>query len=192
VHLDLTLQAQSVAGTTASRSYAMLTPDPTTVVIILAADAVGATFLQNGVQITQLTAQNPRVQVTDSSSLVYYAVTQGAAPSKIWMDAVDGGGAAATAWSVIGPVSSASPASPGQLVLVSTSGGAVQITLPSAVGVAGQRVAVKDASGSANNNNITLAASNAQTVDRASSVLVSTSYGSVTVVSDGASWWTVA
>ena len=169
----------------------MLTPDPTTVVIILAADAVGTTLLQNGVQITQLTAQNPRVQSTDSSTFVYYAVTQGGAPSQIWMDAIDGGGAAAAAWSVIGPVSSASPASPGQLVLVSTSGGAVQITLPSAVGVTGQRVAVKDASGSANSNNITVAASNSQTVDRAGSVPISTSYGSVTVVSDGANWWTV-
>jgi len=36
-----------------------------------------------------------------------------------------------------------------------------------------------------------VAASNSQTVDRAGSVPISTSYGSVTVVSDGANWWTV-
>jgi hypothetical protein len=167
----------------------MVTFDPTTVVIVSAGDVLGTS---NGVQITQLTAQNPRVQVTDSSTFVFYTVTQGAAPSEIWMDAVDGGAGAATASSVTGLVGTGYTASPGQLVLVSTQSSPATITLPSATNIVGQRVSVKDASGSASTNNITVSASNSQRIDGSSSVSISTSYGSVTVVSDGSNWWTIA
>ena len=170
----------------------MLTTDPTSVVSILAADAVGASGLTHGVQITQLTAQNPRVQVTDSSTFVFYVVTQGTTqgPSKpiVWMDAVDGSGAALTALSVVA-VFGSTTASPGQLVLVNSVD--ATITLSSAVGVAGQSVVVKDVSGHPNPN-ITVAALTGQSVDRQSSVPITSAYGSVRVVSDNANWWTVA
>jgi hypothetical protein len=172
----------------------MITADPTTVVIILAADVAAPTGVyvtppQQGVQITQLTAQNPRVQVTDSSTYVFYTVTQGVAPSSIWMDAVDGSGAGLTALSVISPVTSSTTASPGQLLLVSS--GDVTITLSSAFGVAGQSVVVKDISGSGNPN-IRVAALTGQTVNGPSGpVTITSGYGSVRVVSDGANWWTI-
>jgi hypothetical protein len=192
VHLELQPFALSVAGVTSSRSYAMLTTDPTSVVLILAADALGASGLAHGVQIAQLTAQNPRVQVTDSSSFVFYLVTQGVSTGQskpiVWMDAVDGAGAALTALSVVPVFTSTATASPGQIVLVKTS--PATITLTSAVGVGGQSLVIKDASGQSFPN-ITVVPLPGQTVDNTTSVPINVALGSRRFVSDGANWWTI-
>lgn len=63
-------------------------------------------------------------------------------------------------------------------------------TLPSAVGISGQIVIVKDEAGSANSNNITIATSSSQTIDGAATKVISTAYGSVRLYSDGANWKT--
>ena len=88
MHQVLTTSAVSVAGTSPSRSFAMLTTsgDPTTVVAILAGNEVGASGVTSGVVIKTLTPTTPYVQVTDSSTYLYYAVTQGTPPSVVWLD----------------------------------------------------------------------------------------------------------
>ena len=87
MHQILTTTSVSVVGTSPSRSFAMLgATDPTTVVVILAANVAGATGVTSGVVIKTLTPAAPYVQVTDSSSFIYYAVTQGTPPSVVWLD----------------------------------------------------------------------------------------------------------
>jgi hypothetical protein len=60
--------------------------DPTTVVAILAANEAGVSGVSSGVVIKTLTPAAPYVQVTDSSSFIYYAVTQGTPPTLVWLD----------------------------------------------------------------------------------------------------------
>lgn len=62
-------------------------------------------------------------------------------------------------------------------------------TLPTAVGVIGQTYIIKDETGTAATNNITIATTSAQTIDGASSLVINTNYGQVTLYSDGANWF---
>ena len=77
----------------------------------------------------------------------------------------------------------------GEFVLVSTAA-AHAITLPTAVGVAGKKIGVKDAAGAgAATNNITIATTASQTVDAAAPAVISTNRGVRVYVSDGANWF---
>lgn len=73
-------------------------------------------------------------------------------------------------------------------VLVDVSGGVSAITLPTAVGIIGKEFIVKDWKGNAASNNITIGTTGGQTIDGASSKVISSNYGSVKFVSDGANW----
>lgn len=73
-------------------------------------------------------------------------------------------------------------------IMVNTTGGAVTVTLPTAVGVSGQRYTIKDWKGTANSNKITIATTSSQTIDAQTSFIISSIYGEVTLVSDGANW----
>jgi hypothetical protein len=194
LHLELSNSAQSVAGTTPFRSFAMIPTnnDPMTVVDILAADSLGASGLANGVLIKELTATNPRAEVTDSSTFIYYVIRQGSIPQAVWMDAPDlpsaSGGAGAI--TVVGPVSGPYLATVGELVLVSAPLGGTTITLPSPAGVTGQRVQIKDTGGSAGTNHIVVKSVSGN-VDGSGSITISTNYGFATCVSDGSNWWLV-
>lgn len=64
------------------------------------------------------------------------------------------------------------------------------ITLPTAVGIAGQQFVIKDESGSANSFNITVATTSAQTIDGAATKVISTSYGVLRLYSNGTNWLT--
>lgn len=67
------------------------------------------------------------------------------------------------------------------------------ITLPLAASVSSGRIyIIKDASGQANTNNITLAASGSDTIDGASSQTFNSNYGSYQVVTNGTDSWYVA
>lgn len=67
------------------------------------------------------------------------------------------------------------------------------ITLPLASGVASGRIyIIKDISGLANSNPITIAAAGSDTVDGAASVAYNSNYGSLWVVGDGATSWHIA
>lgn len=64
------------------------------------------------------------------------------------------------------------------------------ITLPAASGVpAGRTITVKDESGAAGTNNITVSRAGADTIDGATTKVISANYGSVTLYSDGVSKW---
>lgn len=73
-------------------------------------------------------------------------------------------------------------------ILVDATSGVAQITLPTAVTLAGQEFLIKDWKGQSATHNITIATTSAQTIDGASTKVISSNYGSVRVVSDGANW----
>lgn len=73
---------------------------------------------------------------------------------------------------------------------VTSTASARTITLPTAVGSAGKTYIIKDESGGAAANNITVATTGGQTIDGAASVAIATNYGISRVYSDGANWFT--
>jgi hypothetical protein len=76
------------------------------------------------------------------------------------------------------------------LIGVTSTAAARTITLPTAVGSAGKTYLVKDESGGAATNNITLATTGGQTIDGAASLAIATNYGVARVYSDNANWFT--
>jgi hypothetical protein len=76
-----------------------------------------------------------------------------------------------------------------QYVLGDATGGAFQITLPTAVGSPGRLFTVKKIDVSA--NAVTVGTTSAQTIDGAATYGLATQYKSVTVLSDGAHWYVV-
>lgn len=76
---------------------------------------------------------------------------------------------------------------PDRGVLVSASGGAVTITLPTAASAKDVDFFVKklDSSG----NTVTIDANGSETIDGATTKVISTQYTAVTIYSDGTEWW---
>jgi len=111
--------------------------------------------------------------------LGYSANPQPSAPSA---------GAPGPNWNVTGVKTAAYTAVLGDFVPVNTVGGAVTITLPTAVGGAGQRIQIKD-TGSAGTNAITVAVTSAQTVDGTTPATIAVAKASRIFVSDGANWY---
>ena len=75
------------------------------------------------------------------------------------------------------------------VVAVNTSGGAVTITLPDAT--AGTTYIVKDTSGSAASNAVTVSRKTSYTIDGQTTVSITSNYGAITVVSNGSNWFIV-
>jgi hypothetical protein len=63
-------------------------------------------------------------------------------------------------------------------------------TLPTAVSITGREYVVKDETGSAGTNNITIATTGGQTIDGAATKVINANYGVVKVYSNGANWFT--
>lgn len=78
-------------------------------------------------------------------------------------------------------------ATAGTTHLVDTSGGAATVTLPAAA--ANRYVILKDSTGDAFSNNITVNTPGAETIDGAASFTMNSEYGSETFVSDGTNWF---
>jgi len=74
------------------------------------------------------------------------------------------------------------------LVLVNSSGGAVTITLPAPTN--GRVLIVKDSTGSAYVNNITINPNASETIDGASSFVITSNWGECQLQSDGTNWFT--
>jgi hypothetical protein len=89
------------------------------------------------------------------------------------------------AWALV--TGTAYVATAGELVSVNT-GGATTVTLPTAVGIAGQRIRVQDATGTANTHNITIATTSSQTINGTTPAAIATANGGNTYVSNGANW----
>lgn len=65
------------------------------------------------------------------------------------------------------------------------------ITLPTAIGAPGKLYIIKDESGVAATNNITVATTSGQTIDNAASKSLNTNYGFLRVYSNGANWFSI-
>jgi len=76
------------------------------------------------------------------------------------------------------------------IIGVDTTGGAVTITLASALVSAGAVYIIKDEGGDAGSNNITIATEGSETIDGAASKTVSTNYATTRLYSDGTNWFT--
>ena len=68
--------------------------------------------------------------------------------------------------------------------------GAVTVTLPTAQLRAGRTYTVKDESGAAATNNITVATEGSETIDGSATYTISEDYGSIAYYSDGSNWFT--
>jgi len=72
------------------------------------------------------------------------------------------------------------------VVLVDASGGAITITLPTAVGITGKSYHIKKIDVSA--NNVTIDGSGSETIDGSTTLVISAQYDAPYIVSDGANW----
>jgi len=73
------------------------------------------------------------------------------------------------------------------VVLVNTSGGARTITLPAPTN--GRVLKIKDSTGNANTNNITINPNASELIDGTSSKVINFAFGSASLVSDGTNWF---
>jgi hypothetical protein len=77
------------------------------------------------------------------------------------------------------------------IIAVTSTASARTITLPTAVNATGRKYVIKDESGGAATNNITINTTSSQTIDGASTKTISSNYGSATVYSDGSNWFSI-
>ena len=63
------------------------------------------------------------------------------------------------------------------------------ITLPALSGIVGQTLIIKDMTGAAATNNITLDGNGSETIDGATTKVINTNYGSMTIVADVGGWY---
>jgi hypothetical protein len=75
------------------------------------------------------------------------------------------------------------------VILASGAANAITITLPTAVGYTGKKLDIKKTDATA--NAITVSAVAAQTIDGATSKVITTQYQNITLVSDGANWFLI-
>lgn len=132
----------------------------------------------------------------EAGQALRYVLKEGTTVTACWVDAapMPNSGPAGTpgpnwlsnnSWALV--TGSAYVAIAGELVKVNT-GGAVTVTLPTAVGIAGQRIRIQDATGTAATHNITVATTGGQTVNGAAPNAITTNNGGQTYVSDGTNW----
>lgn len=69
-------------------------------------------------------------------------------------------------------------------------GGGDTISLPTAASVSGQQFKIKDESGNASINNITIDPNGAETIDGLATILIKSDYGEYTIYSNGSAWFT--
>lgn len=79
----------------------------------------------------------------------------------------------------------------GESVIGVDTSAAITITLGSSDLFVGRRLTIKDETGSAATNNITVDTEGSETIDGAASKTVSTNYGYITVYSDGTNWFVI-
>lgn len=72
------------------------------------------------------------------------------------------------------------------VVFADASGGGITVTLPTAVGIAGRIYTIKRTN--SGSNTVTIATTSSQTVDADTTVVLTTQYTSIDVVSDGSNW----
>jgi hypothetical protein len=71
-----------------------------------------------------------------------------------------------------------------------TTAAVTSLTLPTAQAVTGRVVVIKDAGGNASANNITIDTQGSETIDGASTNVISTDFGAISLYTDGTNWFT--
>ena len=79
----------------------------------------------------------------------------------------------------------------GELVLVNTAGGPVTQSLPTPASAANKVYYIKDESGLAATNNITVDVSGGGNIDGSATVLITAAFGIGRFISNGTQWWTL-
>ncbi|MFM7851300.1 MAG: hypothetical protein ACKO96_05115 [Flammeovirgaceae bacterium] len=77
------------------------------------------------------------------------------------------------------------------IIYVTTSGGAVTILLPPAADMQDREIYIKDATGNAATNNITIDANGSETIDSGTTYVANTNWQSVKIVSNGVAWFII-
>ena len=75
------------------------------------------------------------------------------------------------------------------VLLCNAASQAITLTLPSAAGIAGRQYTFKRVNAGA--NAVTVAAAATETIDGASTLVITTQYEHITIVSDGTNWWVI-
>jgi hypothetical protein len=83
-------------------------------------------------------------------------------------------------------------AATGELVLADATSAAFTVTLPTAVGNAGKRIAIKRVNANSEGNNVTVGTTSSQTIDGATSLKLRAQNDLLSVVSDGSNWRSTA
>ena len=94
-------------------------------------------------------------------------------------------GPLATAITTSAKTSAYTVAADDSTITADASGGAFQVTLPTAASIAGRQYTIKR-TGAA--NNVTVGTTSAQTIDGASTKTLGTQFATITVQSDGSNW----
>lgn len=89
-------------------------------------------------------------------------------------------------WSITSVQTGTYGASVGEVVRCDPSGGGFTVNLPTASGIAGQQVVVKNVTSST--NTITVDGNGAETIDGSATETITTAWGSLALVSDGTNW----
>lgn len=76
-----------------------------------------------------------------------------------------------------------------QCVLFVATGAARTVNLPTAEMAMGRTILVKDTTGTAGANNITIQTDGAETIDGAATCVIATNYGYAILLSDGTNWY---
>lgn len=144
----------------------------------IAADAVGSTEIANG--------------AVGTSELANNAVTPGKADlAQAWTFtgalSAQGGLLAKVTVSTTNITVGATDT----VVAITDTSAARTVTLPAVSGNTGRVLVIKDATGGAATNNITVDGNAAETIDGAATYVINTNYGSVTLVGDVSGWFVV-
>ncbi|RLG11856.1 hypothetical protein DRN69_07280 [Candidatus Pacearchaeota archaeon] len=75
------------------------------------------------------------------------------------------------------------------IIGVDTSGGAVTVTIPTALLKKGRTLIINDEGGSASSNNITIATEGSEKIDGSATATISTNNASIGLYSDGSNWY---
>lgn len=92
-------------------------------------------------------------------------------------------------WTVTAVQTAAYAASPGEMVLCDPSGGTFDVNMPSALGISGRQVLIKNVT--ADTSGIGVVPDGSETIDGGAGLSITSAYGSARLISDGANWWQV-
>lgn len=139
----------------------------------------GIYFVPNEVDITVMGSQSLRVGASAVITVTQLQLEAG-------LDIISGG----MSWTYTATATSLALNNTEIIIGVTSTAAARTITLPNTGLVAGQRFVVKDESGAAATNNITISGNGAN-IDGAATKLISTNYGSVDLYFNGTNWFTI-